>query len=53
MEAGWAPELVLAVLENRKFLPLPGIEPWTIKPPANCYTDHTIPVHKKTEYSEV
>jgi hypothetical protein len=46
-ETGWAPELVLAVLENRKFLALLGFEPRTIQPPANCYTDHTTPVHKR------
>ena len=39
-EAGWSPEPVWAILENRK--PLPGFEPQTIRPVATHYTDYSI-----------
>jgi hypothetical protein len=42
-EAGWSPELVWAILENRK--PLPGFKPQTIQPVATRYTEYIILPH--------
>ena len=42
-QAGWGPEPVFVVLEKRKYLTLPGLEPRTVQPIYSHYTDCDVP----------
>jgi hypothetical protein len=42
-EAGWAPGRFGRV---RNISPPPGLDPWTVKPLASCYTNDDLPAHK-------
>jgi hypothetical protein len=46
-DAGWVPQLVWMILEDKKNLfPLPVFEHWTIQSASSCYIQYAIPALK-------